>query len=278
MTMPKRLQTALYYITATGISLVFILPLVWMISASLRQTGQPPPRGIEWIPNPIMWDNYRRIFEIIPLIRYILNSLVVAGSAIPITLLTASLAGFGMSQLGTPKRSLLLTITVGLLIVPVTSLWLTRFLLFSWLGLIDNPLALIAPALMGSSPLFILLFYWTFRRIPAEVYESARLDGAGAFSTWWYVALPQSRPTAISVTILTFMFYWNDFINPLLYLKSEKFYTLAVGLQQLQQLDNTNWPILMAASAVMIIPTLILFTILQPNFLSDERLSGLIGH
>lgn len=275
---PKLPGAILYYVAAGSISLLFILPLIWMFSASLRQPGLPPPRTIEWIPNPLAWQNYRLIFEIIPLKRYILNSSLVAGMAIPLTLLTASLAGFGMAQLSAGRRGILLTISVGLLMLPITALWLTRYLLFSRLGITDSYLALIAPAFMGTSPLFILLFYWSFRRIPGEVLESARLDGAGGFAAWWRVALPQTRPTIIVVTILTFMHYWNDFINPLLYLKSQSLYTLAIGLQQLQQLDKTNWPILLAASTVMVIPSLVLFIILQPFFLSDERLSGLIGH
>lgn len=277
MTMPKYLQTVLYYLISTLIALFFVMPLIWMFSASLRQPGLPPSRTIEWIPNPLAWENYRLIFEMIPLKRYILNSLFVAGLSIPLTLVTSSLAGFSMAELRQRERDLMLTMTVGLLMVPVTALWLTRYVLFSWLGITDSYLALIAPALMGTSPLFILLFFWTCRRIPIDIFESARLDGAGAFKTWWHIALPQTRPTTMAVTILTFMFYWNDFINPLLYLKSQRLYTLAVGLQQLQQLDKTNWPILLAASAVMTIPTLMLFGILQRFFLSDERLSGLIG-
>lgn len=273
----KRLRRALYYALSGALALLFLTPLVWMFSASLRQPGLPPPRVMEWLPSPLAWGNYRRIFEIIPLGSYLLNSCLVAGMAIPLTLLSASLAGFGMAQLGARTRSWLLRLTVGLLMLPITALWLTRYLLFSWLGLTDSHLALIAPALMGTSPLFILLFYWAFRRIPAEVFESARLDGAGAFSVWWQIALPQARPAALVVSILTFMTYWNDFINPLLYLKSQRLYTLAVGLQQLQQLDSTNWPILMAASTVMLLPSLLLFAVLQPFFLSEKRLAGLFG-
>lgn len=273
----KLLQNGLYYGTAILISLIFILPLFWMLSASLRQPGLPPSRTIEWIPNPVTWENYLTIFQIIPLERYILNSCVVAGMAIPLTVLTASLTGFGIAELGARVRGLLFTLTVGLLLVPGSALWLTRYMLLSWLGITDSYLALIAPAFMGTSPLFILLYYWTFRRIPVEVFESARLDGAGAFSVWWRIGLPQSRPTSMAVTILAFMFYWNDFINPLLYLKSQSLYTLAVGVQQLQQLDKTNWPILLAAAVVMTLPTLLLFGGLQRFFLSEERLSGIMG-
>lgn len=277
MTMNKLMGIFIHYVFAIFAALLFISPLIWMFSASLRQPGLPPLLDIEWIPSPLTWSNYRVIFEIIPLKSYIVNSLLVAGMAIPITLLISSMAGFGMAKLTHRVRRVLLMVTVGLYMIPLTALWLTRYAMFSWIGITDSYLALIAPAFMGTSPLFILLFYWTFRRIPADIFESARIDGASSFRTLWFIALPQAKPTTMAVIILTFMYYWNDFINPLLYLKSQNLYTLAVGIQQLQQLDKTNWPILLAASSVMTLPTLLLFGFLQRYFLSEERLSGLVG-
>jgi multiple sugar transport system permease protein len=273
--MSKPFRVTIYYFLAISVSLIFILPLFWMISASLRLPGMPPPRSIEWIPSPISWENYQTIFEILPLGKYVFNSLFVSLVAIPVTLLVSSLAGFGMSQLRYKERKLLLALNIGLLALPITALWLTRYILFSWFGITDSYLALLAPAFMGTSPLFILLFYWTFHRIPAEIIESARLDGADVYSIWWRIALPQAIPAVIVVSILTFMYNWNDFINPMLYLRSQNLYTLAVGLQQLQQLDKTNWPLLIAASVVMTLPPVLLLLFLQRYFFSDEQLDEL---
>jgi len=267
---PSRLWSqASFYLVATLVALPFVLPLAWMISSSLRTPGLPPPRGVEWIPQPLAWGNYTAIFRMIPLARYIFNSLLVSSLAVVITLLVASWAGFGMAQLGPRARRRLLAISVGLLMVPITALWLTRFVLFDVLGWIDTYLALLAPALMGSSPLFVLLFYWAFRRLDPETYEAARLEGAGPWMIWWRVGLPQVRPTIAAVASLTFILYWNDFINPLIYLKSQSLYTLAIGLQQLQQLDRTNWPLLLAAALVMTLPVVLLFIITQRYYLQD---------
>jgi multiple sugar transport system permease protein len=266
-----------YHSTAILVVALFIVPLVWMISASLRQPGLPPPRGVEWIPDPVSWGNYGRIFDLLPFGRYILNSVIVSLIAVPLTLVTASWAGFGMSQLGARARTRLLILSVGLLMVPVTALWLTRFMLIKESGLVDSYAALIAPALMGSSPLFILLFYWTFRSMPAELFESARLDGASALSVWRHIAFPLARATVVAVGVLAFLLYWNDFISPLLYLKSQETYTLPMGVQQLQQLDRTNWPLLMAACVLMTVPALLVFFIVQRFFLHESRLSGIYG-
>ena len=261
-----------YYLVATTIALMFVLPLAWMVSSSLRTPGLPPPRGIEWLPRPLAWGNYAAIFQLIPLARYILNSVLVAGLGVVFTLLFASWAGFGMSQLGPSSRRRLIVLSVGLLMIPLTALWLSRFVMFTELSWIDSYLALLAPSIMGSSSFFVLLLYWAFRRIPAELFEAARLEGAGPLKIWRRVAMPLVRPTTAAVAMLTFILYWNDFINPLLYLKSPRLYTLAVGLQQLQQLDRTNWPLLLAGSVVMTLPVIGLFLLVQKKFLSVVRL------
>jgi multiple sugar transport system permease protein len=270
----RRAAGLLHHLASGGAAFVFILPLAWMVSASLRQPGLPPPRTIEWLPRPLAWNNYRLIVEMLPFDRYALNSLIVAALAVPLTLVTASWAGLALAQLGARARRRLIVLSLGLLMVPFTALWLTRFVLFARLGLVDTYAALIAPALMGSSPLFVLLFYWAFRRVSGEVYESARLDGASALATWAYVALPLARPTVVAVGVLAFLFYWSDFVSPLLYLKSESLYTLPVGLQQLQQLDRTHWPLLMAASVVMTAPAVLLFLLVQPFFLCGGWRAG----
>ncbi|MCC6191103.1 MAG: carbohydrate ABC transporter permease [Anaerolineales bacterium] len=263
-----------WHLASGAAAALFLLPLVWMASGSLRQPGLPPPRALEWLPTPAEWANYRRIFELLPLGRYLLNSVVVAGLAVPITLLAASWAGFALAQMSTRAQPRLVLLALALLLVPITALWLARMALFNWLGWVDSYAALLAPALMGTSPLFVLLFYWAFRRQPAELVESARLDGAGAFAIWWSVALPLARSTVVAVALLTVLVYWSDFINPLLYLRSQHLYTLPVGVQQLQQHDRGNWPLLMAAAVVMATPAVLLFAAVQRYFLGQDGLVG----
>ena len=271
------IRTVAFHTVSILISALFVLPLIWMFAASLRQPGLPPPRTMEWLPDPLMWSNYVRVFQTLPIGRYILNSLLVAGAAVPITLVTASLAGFAMAQLNRRGQDRLIILSVILLIIPTTAVWLARFILFRGLGLFNTHAALIAPSLMGSSPLFVLLFFWSFRRIPPELYEAARIDGASLLNIWWRVALPLSSATIVVVSILTFLLYWGDFVTPLFYLKSQTLYTLPVGLRQLQELDRTNWPLLLTGSVIMTLPAVLLFTIVQRFFLPENRLSGIYG-
>ncbi len=242
--------------------------LWWTLSASLRSPGLPLPRELEWLPAALSFVNYLRIFDILPFGQYLLNSFAVTFSGVLLTLLTASWADFGMSLLGKRARLRLLILSAILQIIPVTAFWLTRFLLIAKLGLTNSHLALIAPALMGTSPLFIPLFYWTFRHTDHAVFESAELDGARLLQIWLHIALPLARPALMAVGMLAFLFYWNDFINPLLYLRSQMLYTLPTGLLQLQEMDKTNWSLLMAASVVVTVPALIVFSVLQRSLLS----------
>jgi multiple sugar transport system permease protein len=263
----------LHHLLAGAAATLFVVPLLWVASASLRKPGLPRPRTIEWLPDPVAWSNYARVFEVVPLAAYIGNSLLVTAVAVPLTLVTASWAGLAMAQLPPRTRQGLVLLAVMLLMVPITALWLPRFVLFGHVGLIDSLGALVAPAAMGASPLFVLLYYWTFRRIPPQLFEAARLDGADVLQLWARIAMPMARPTSMAVAVLAFALFWSDFVSPLLYLKSESRYTLPVGLQVLQQMDATNWPLLMAAAAIMTAPVLALFLLVQRYFWPEGRLA-----
>jgi multiple sugar transport system permease protein len=182
-----------------------------------------------------------------------------------------------MAQLGDRARRRLWVLAILLLMVPITSLWVTRYIFFAALGLVDSLWALVAPAFMGSTPFFVLLFYWTFRRVPVELFESARLDGAGALGVWARIAMPLAWPTTTVVGVLAFSLYWSDFLSPLLFLKSDARLTLPIGIALLKELDQTNWPLLMAGALVMMLPIITLFLLVQRYFWPEGRLAGFAG-
>jgi multiple sugar transport system permease protein len=167
-------------------------------------------------------------------------------------------------------------VAIALMMVPSPAVWLFRYQLLRWLGLLTSLWSLTLPSFAAGSPLLVLLFYWTFQRNPVELYEAARIEGATAWTTWRKVAMPTARPTIAAVIVLAFALYWNDFTNPVLYLYRPSTYTLPVGLQILKQLDATNWSLLMAGAVVVTLPMVLLFWLLQPLFLSDNALSELL--
>lgn len=268
---------ASHHMLTTGAAVLFLLPLVWMVAASLRQRGLAPPREIEWVPNPIVLDNYPAVLSLLPMWDYFFNSLKVVALAVPLTILTASWAGFAMSQLAPRTRGWLIAISLATMMVPVTAIWIPRFLVYKWMGVLDTLWALILPAVMGTSPFYVLLFYWAFARIPRELFEAARLEGAGAFRVWAMVGMPLVRPAITAVGVLSFVLYWSNFLDPLLYLSSQQNYTLPVALQALKQMLPTDFPVMMAGAVLITLPIIVMFLLAQRYFLEETRGAGWLG-
>ena len=247
------------------VTAVFLLPLIWMLTAALHPVGRPLPQTLI-ISLDLTLQNFGRVWNLVPLGRFTLNSLWVVLLAVPLTLLTSSWAGFSMAQLPKASQRRWIVLSLAVLMVPGVALWSTRFLIYKELGWLNTIWALIAPAWMGSSPFFVLMFYRAFRRIPAAIYEAARLEGAGVLTSWQQIGLPIARPTAIGVALLSFILYWGDFVSPLLYLRSESRYTLPIALQLLQQMSPSDWPLLMAGAVLATLIPVGLFLLLQPYF------------
>ena len=253
------------------VAAVLLLPLLFMVTASLYPPGEPLPTTLRILPSRPTLANYQRIFDLLPLARYTLNSLRVVVLAVPLTLVVSSWAGLGMARLSRPAQRRWIVISLAMLMVPGIALWSTRFLLYRQLGWYDTVWALIAPAWMGTSPFYILMFYRACRRIPSAIFGAAQIDGAGVLRTWWSVILPMTRTTAVGVALLSFVFYWGDFVSPLLYLRTGNKYTLPVALQTLQQLSRSDWSLMLAGAVWTMAIPILLFLLLQPVFNRSQR-------
>jgi multiple sugar transport system permease protein len=247
---------------------LFALPLLFMVLTSLRSPGLPPPDGFELLPREATWETYEFVFLLIPLWGQIGNSLLVVGVAVPVTVVVASLAGFAIAvSRGAPRRVLLI-VTVAAMTVPLSALWIPRFVLFRWLGLTDSLASLMAPALMGTTPFYVLIFALAYARISTDLYAAARLDGWSPLGIWRRVAFPLAKPAAFAVAILAFVAHWSNFSDALLYLNDETLATVPLGLRQLQTLEPQNFPILLAASVIVTLPSVVAFLIAQRAFFS----------
>ncbi len=249
------------------LALPFLCPVLWLLIASLWPDYQP--LSVVWQASesfrPTL-GNYVTASTLVPMGRFAFNSLRVVVIAVPLTLLVASLAGFALTQLPERVQKLMIWLSLAALLAPPTALWLARFPLFKALGWVDTPWPLIAPALIGGTPFSVLLFYWTFRRLAPALFEAARLEGASPWQLWWHIALPLSANTAAGVAILSFVLFWGNFTDPLLYLRSEDQMTLPVGLRFLAQLDPIRWPVLMAGAVMLTLPVVVIFLVGQRYF------------
>lgn len=262
---------------AVAVALAFLVPLWFMLSGSLREPGQAPPRSPELLPRPLSTTSYDRAFELVDLGRHALNSLIVAALTVPLAVLVASWAGFALLLLAERTRSMLIGLSFAALMVPLTALLVPRFAMFRWLGLTDTWVPLVAPALIGLSPFYVLLFYWSFRRLPPELFEAARLEGMTPFATWRRLAMPLVRPVTVAVGLLAFIATWGNFLDPLIYLFDPDLYTLPLGLRSLETLDRTNYPMLLAGAVVATAPVVLAFLVAQRYFLHEERGAGWLG-
>ncbi len=254
------------------ISLIFLAPLVFMVSGSLRYPNQPPPRIPEIVPTPLSPGNFPAAYELVDIPRYVLNSLIVAGLTVPLAVLVASWAGFAMTRL--PGRWPVRFVVVSLvaLMVPVTALMIPRFTLFRWAGLTGTYAPLVAPALIGMSPFYVLIYFRAFRRIPDDLYDTARIEGLSPLATWRRVGMPLVRGATVVVAVLTFVASWGNLLDPLIYITSERMFTLPVGMKALSVLDPHNFPLMLAGAVTATAPVVLVFILAQRYLFQEARL------
>ena len=258
-------------------ALLMILPFLWLLSSSLKTQSQlwvfPP----EWIPNPVMWSNYSISLTYMPFNLYILNTLKIAVPVVIGTVLSASLCGYGFARLEFPGRDLIFGCFLSTMMLPAIVTMIPTFILFTRLGWVDTLRPLIIPPILGGGAFNIFLFRQFFRTIPNDLSDAARIDGCSELSIYWRIILPLSKPVLATVAIFTFLFQWNDFIGPLLYLHSDTNWTIALGLAAFQGQYSTHWHLLMAASTAMTLPTVAVFFLAQRYFVEGIVLTGIKG-
>ncbi len=257
-------------------AVAFVLPLWFMVAGSLRPVGLPPPRGVELLPPAPTLDSYARLPQLIPLFVYLRNSALVVALAVPLTVLVASWAGFGIRLLPPRHRRAAVVASLVVMMVPVTAVWATRFEVFRLAGALDSLVPLVAPAFAATTPFYVLIYAWSFGGVSDGQLAAARLEGASTWRLWRAVALPQVKPATLAVAVLAFTVHWANFIDALLYLRRQELYTLPLGMRFLQLLNPTDWPLLMAGAVVVTLPSVAVFLLAQRLFL-DDPLRGLRG-
>lgn len=268
---PQRAHRSIRSATAVLVALVFVAPFVVMVSGSLRPAGLPPARSVELFSLAPAFANYLRIDDLVGLPRAIVNSLLIAVVAVPLSVLVASWAGFAVARSSPRARRLLIGVCVVALMVPATSLLVGRFALLRTLGTLDTPLALIAPALLGMSPLYVLVFAWAYSRVPRELFDVARLEGMSPATSWRRVGMPLVRPVTVAVAVLTFAVSWGGLLEPLILLANPRWTTVPLALRQLARADPPNTPLVLAAATVACLPPIVAFAAAQRSIASVVR-------
>lgn len=269
----NRIKRLFIYLTLILLSLLFIFPFLWMIFTAFKPENEAMAFPPSMLPRVWDWDNFTEVFQIVPFATFYKNSLLVAGLGTLGTVVSSSLVAYGFARIKAKGRNFWFAILMSTLMLPPQVTMIPVYVIWSKLGFVDTLVPLILPAFLGNS-YYIFLLRQFFRTIPKEVEESAYLDGANTFQIYWRLILPMSRASIITVTLLSFMGFWNDFMTPLIYLHSMENYTLAIGVMQFQGALTVYWGPMMAASTLMLLPLIIIFFTGQKYFVEGIATQG----
>lgn len=269
-------KVAVYFVLICG-AVVMLFPLFWTLSTSLKDKDSLTSRQIELIPTPAVWENYSTLFQTLPVVQYMGNSLVVVAASLFGGLIVCSLVAYAFAFMRFPGRDLLFNVLLITMMIPFIVQLIPIFLLFDRLGWVNTFLPLVVPRLLGHNAFYIFLYRQFFRGIPQDLLDAARLDGCTEIGLWRRIVLPISVPVLAAVAVFSFQFAWNDFLNPLIYLGGNRaLWTLPIGMQAFTQLEGqqSNTNLMMAMAMIMIAPIIALFAVAQKYVISGVGASS----
>ncbi|MGD0005319.1 MAG: carbohydrate ABC transporter permease [Anaerolineaceae bacterium] len=267
----------LLYVVAILLSVTFLFPLFWMASTSLKSMEQAYAFPPVWIPNPVQWDNYAKIFTELPFLTFTINSILITVLNTTGVVLSSAVVAFGFSRLRAKGRDLLFILLISTIMLPSQVILVPTFILFKYLHWINTFLPLVVPAYFGGGAFNIFLLRQFFMTIPFEYDEAAIMDGASRWTIFWRIMLPLSKPALATVAVLNIVAVWTDFFGPLIYLNDLNKMTLAVGLSFLRGQHSAVLTLLMAGGMFTTLPILIIFFLAQRYFVEGIQLGGLKG-
>jgi multiple sugar transport system permease protein len=257
-------------------AILMILPYVWMISTSFKVNGEVFIYPIEWIPRHWNFNNYREVWTgPNPFYTYYINSIKITAITVIGNLITSAMAGYAFAKINFKGRNWIFLLYLSTMMIPSQVLLVPRFILFDWMQLINTQYAIILPGLFTVFGTFLMRQF--FSTLPNELLEAARVDGAGYWRTFWQICLPLTKPAFVTLLILTFTWHWNDYENPLIFLRDKDLYTIPLGLTNYVEEHGTNYVLTMAASVSALVPLLILVIICQKWFVEGIASTGLKG-
>ena len=254
-------------------SIIVVVPYIWMLSNSFKTTKEAVMSPNLLIPKDPTLSGYIKVLTKSPFISWLKNSIIVTGVNTLIVLFTSTLLGYIFARFEFKGKNFLFSVLMYTMMVPAQVTMITSFLLIDSIGLYDNLLALIIPAFVNAFGVYLCKQY--IEEIPRSLIESARIDGAGDFTIYWKIVIPQIRPAIGSLAIFTFLQYWNDYLNPLLFLSSKNRMTLPLALSYFSSQHTSDLSAVMAASALIMIPSAIVFIIFQKQFVKGIAMTGM---
>lgn len=272
----KKTSSFLYYSILAVFTLLYLIPVLWVVSTSLRIDSKLFDTS-QWIPNPITFEHYTRLFDLVPNFGKIFaNTLVVSVLSTLGNLISCSLAGYALARMRFPGRRVIFFILLATLMLPGHVTLIPVYTMFRSLGWINDLKALIVPAFFGNA--FATFFFRQFfLSIPKDYEDAAYVDGANRWLTFWRIILPMAKPALLSIGLLTFVGNWNGFFLPTIYLQTQEKWVLTQALRSMIGVYSSNWGEIMAGVVITSLPIMVIYFLLHRYFAEGITFSGLKG-
>lgn len=269
------LTRTLGYVAMGIASVGLLLPFVWMIISSLKRNVDVFTIPIQWIPDPVVWRNYLDIWDRTNMGTWLGNTLFISVTVTFLQVATGSFAAYGFARMRFPGRDTLFLAYIGTIAVPWQAIMIPQFVMMSNFGLANTRQGIILLQAFGAFGVFLMKQY--FESIPESLNEAARIDGLSEYGIWWRIMMPLSIPAIASLTLLTFVNTWNDFLGPLLYLRDNRLWTVQVGLRTFIGQFASEHAMIMTGSVISIVPIAVIFFLGQRYFIEGIATTGVKG-
>lgn len=277
MRVPKWFERGAWYLALVGLSLPFIFPFLWMVTSSLKTANEIFAFPPTLIPVSWQWGNFVEVFRYQPFAQQYFNSLYIAVLVTLGTLFVSSLAGYAFARIRFKGSTLIFLVLLSALMMPVEVTIIPNFFLMQVLGLINTHIPLILlPVLGANGVVATFLMRQFFLSLPRELEDAAMIDGLGRFGIFWRIALPVSRPALGAVAIISFLYSWNSFLEPLVFINDLKLFTLPLALNNFTDSYGLPiWHLQLAATTLSVVPILVVFVLAQRQVVESFTLSGI---
>jgi multiple sugar transport system permease protein len=263
------------YVLLTAAAVGVLLPFFWMLMSSLKTNNAVFSIPIQWIPKTFVWHNYVEIWQKSDMLTWLKNTMVLSVVVTFLQVLTGSFAAYGFSKVRFPGRDVLFLVYVGTIAVPWQAYMIPQFILMSKIHLSNTLWSIIALQAFGAFGVFLMKQF--YESVPEELSEAARIDGLTEYGIYRRIILPLSVPAIASLTLLTFVNTWNDYLGPLIYLRSPNLWTIQLGLKTFVGQYNADFALIMTGSVLSVLPIAIIFMVGQRYFVEGIATSGLKG-
>ncbi len=271
----NRVWRALGYLVLVLAAAALLLPMYWMVVSSLKTDNDVFSVPLKWLPDSVVWHNYLDIWHKSGMATWLKNTMVLSVAVTVLQLFTSSFAAYAFARMRFPGRDLLFLAYIGTIAVPWQSYMIPQFMLMARLRLSNTMWSIIALQAFGALGVFLMKQY--YESIPEELSEAARIDGLSEYGIYRRIILPLSKPALASLALITFVTTWNDYLGPLIYLRSPSLFTVQLGLRTFISQYNAQYALIMTGSVLSVLPVAVIFLLGQRYFVAGIATTGLKG-